>query len=359
MKNTRHFVTVSVLVLISTIVLYLLFNYVLFVRPLPASAEADPIDRLFNLHFWLIAFLFSLIMVIMLYAARTFRRQPGDETDGPHIHGHTGLEVGWTIVPTLIVVAVGIYAAVILNQLIAPKPNEVPIRVQAQQWSWSFQYPEQADVTSPELVLLVNQPVVLEMYSLDVLHSFWVPEFRVKQDILPGEQNIRLLRFTPTAVGNYKLRCAEICGSRHANMLADVRVLDETDYVAWVEDISTRPTYADLTPEERGEIWYGSGGYACNACHSLDGTIIVGPTWDGLFGSERPLADGTTVTADEAYIHESIVDPNAEIVAGFAPNIMPQNFEERFAEQEAEILANEGVEIDIVEDLIEFIKTIE
>lgn len=167
------------------------------------------------------------------------------------------------------------------------------------------------------------------------------------------------LRFTPTQVGEYKVRCAEICGTGHADMRATVRVLPQAEYTAWVDDITTRVAMSELSPEERGELWYGAEGFACNACHSIDGSTIVGPTWLDLYGREEQLSDGTTVVVDDTYIHESIVEPDAEIVAGFNPGIMPQNYEERFAEREAEILATEGIEIDIVDDLISFIRTLD
>ena len=143
-------------------------------------------------------------------------------------------------------------------------------------------------------------------------------------------------------------------------MLADVRVLSQADFDAWVAEATTAPVYADLSPEERGAIWYSSGqGFGCEGCHSLDGAAGAGPTWLGLYLREEPLDDDTTVTADDAFIRDSIVDPNAQITEGFFANIMPQDFETRFAEQEAEILAQEGVEINIIEDLIAFIQTLE
>lgn len=353
MKKSRHFIAVVVLIGIATGALYIIFS-LMFRLPVAASAEAGPIDVLFNAHYWIISFLFALIMVIMLYSAVVFRRRPGDDTDGPHIHGHTGLEVGWTILPTLAVVGMGIWGAVILNDVTSPKADEAVIRVEAGQWFWRFHYPEQEDVTSGELVLPVNQPVLLEMESGDVIHSFWVPEFRVKQDLVPG--HVTRLRFTPTLIGEYKVRCAEICGTGHAQMLANVRVVSDADFVAWVEESSQQVEFAELAPVERGQVWYAE--FACNSCHSVDGTQVIGPTWLDLYGSERLLADGGTAVADDDYIHLSIVEPNADIVAGFNPNIMPQNFEELFAQREEEVLATQGVEVDIIEEVIAFIQVL-
>jgi len=353
MKKSRHFIAVIVLIGIATGALYIIFS-LMFRLPVAASAEAGPIDVLFNAHYWIISFLFALIMVIMLYSAAVFRRRPGDDTDGPHIHGHTGLEVGWTILPTLAVVGMGIWAAIILNDVTSPKANEMVIGVEAGQWFWRFHYPEQEDVTSGELVLPVNQPVLLEMEANDVLHSFWVPEFRVKQDLVPGQMT--RLRFTPTLVGEYKVRCAEICGTGHAQMLANVRVVSDADFVAWVEESTQQVEFAELGDVERGQVWYAE--YACNSCHSVDGTATVGPTWLDLYGSEELLTDSTTVVVDDEYITQSILEPNAHIVAGFNPNIMPQDFGELFAQREEEVLASQGVEVDIIEEIIAFIQAL-
>lgn len=356
MGRIRHILIVGLLVIASTVALRYAFTF-LFALPFAASLEAGPIDVLFDAHFWMIAFLFSLIMVIMLYSFVVFRRKPGDETDGPHIHGNTTLEIGWTIVPTIVVIGFGVWGAVILNDITRPDPAEMVVEVTGRQWVWSFAYPEQGGFPSAELVLPVNQPVLLKMYSDDVLHSFWVPEFRVKQDLVPGRET--LLRITPTEPGDYVVRCAEICGQAHTQMLAPVRVVDEAEFVAWVDEKNAAPLFGEMTAEERGEFWHGAEGFGCVGCHSLDGSPGVGPTWQGLYLREEQMTDGTTIIADEAYIENSILNTNAQIVAGYNANIMPQNYAEQFAAREAEILASEGVEIDITADLIAFIKTLE
>lgn len=377
MGKSKHIISVATLIVISTILLRVLFGF-MFQLPWPASAadaqkgllyflgfgwpegansQAQGIDTLFNGHFWMISFLFALIMVIMLYSAVVFRRKSGDDTDGPHVHGNTALEVGWTIVPTIVVLGFGVWGAVIMNDLTAPKQDEMTVRVIGRQWSWSFEYPEQEDIAAGELVLPVDQPIVLELESEDVLHSFWVPEFRVKQDLVPGRTTT--LRITPAEVGDYTLRCAEICGLEHTNMLANVRVVSNDEFAAWVEEAQNVPAYVELTPEERGAIWYSNGqGFGCEACHSLDGSRVVGPSWLGLYGSERVFEDGTSTIADEAYITNSILHPADQIVEGY-PNAMPMVYEEQFATQQAEILQSQGVEIDIIADLIAYIKTLE
>jgi cytochrome c oxidase subunit 2 len=356
MGRLRHFIIVAILVALSTVGLRALFSVILAL-PRASSAEAGPIDALFNGHYWMIAFLFSLIMVLMLYGLFAFRRKDDDDTDGPHIHGNTALEIGWTIVPTIVVIGFGVWGAITLNAITSPKAGEMAVNVTGKQWVWSFSYPEQGDISSSELVLPVDRTIVLKMTAEDVLHSFWVPEFRVKQDLVPGRETT--LRITPTEPGEYQVRCAEICGLNHTQMIATVRVLDSAGFQAWVDEKSAAPAFAEMTPEERGAFWHSAEGFGCVACHSIDGAPGVGPTWQGLYGREEELADGSTVTVDDEYITSSIIDPNAQITAGFNPNLMPQNYADQFAAREQEIQAAEGVDIDITADLIAFIKTLE
>lgn len=356
MNNSRHFAIVAVLIVITTVVLYIFFSAI-FALPQAASAEAAPIDIMFDVHYWMIAFLFALIMVIMLYSAVVFRREPDDDEDGPHIHGVTSLEIGWTVIPTIIVLGFGVYGTVVLNDIVAPNQGEVTIKVEGKQWGWRFEYPEEEDAVSGQLGLEVGRPVLLEMTAPDVLHSFWVSEFRVKQDLVPGRTTY--LRFTPTEPGTYKVRCAEICGTGHADMRATVLVMDSADYDAWVEDIQSVPDYANMTPEERGAEWYNDPTYNCFTCHSPDGAALAGPTWQGIIGREEALADGSTVIVDADYIESSILEPNAQIVDGFQPGVMPENFAELIAETEQNILDTQGIEVDVIDDLIAFMATLE
>ncbi|MFQ5398159.1 MAG: cytochrome c oxidase subunit II [Anaerolineae bacterium] len=359
MRNRKHLIAVTLIFVVVAALLFVVLSN-LYQLPVAASAQAGPIDTMFRAHFIVISVLFSLIMVFVLYSVVVFRRKPGDEEDGPHVHGHTGLEVSWTVLPVILVISFGIWGTTTLNDLVRPDPKEKVVKVFGQQWSWSFEYPDHDSLASAELVLPVNQPILLQMEARDVLHSFWVPEFRVKQDLVPGR--VTQLRITPTKVGTYKVRCAEICGRDHATMLADVRVLSQSDFDAWVAERTQVTAYGELTPEERGQIWYSSpeGGFAiCSACHTVDGSVGAGPTWLGLYGREEQLADGTTVVIDEEYIRQSILDPNAQIVSGFNPNIMPQDYEAKIVEKQEQILAEQGVEIDIIADIIAYIKTLE
>ncbi|NHZ72745.1 MAG: cytochrome c oxidase subunit II [Aquificales bacterium] len=357
MGKAKHYIAVTVLIILSTLGIRGALFY-LYRLPEAASAQAVPIDIMFNVHFWMISFLFSLIMVFMLYSVVIFRRKEGDNEPGSNVHGHTGLEIAWTVIPVIVVAIFGYWAITVLNALTAEKPNEMTIKVIGQQWSWQFEYPEQEGITSAALVMPVGQDILLDMEARDVLHSFWIPEFRVKQDLIPDTPTY--LRITPTQEGDYKLRCAEICGFDHSKMIADVQVLSRAEFDAWVEERLDVPAYADMTAEKRGEIWYTE--FGCAGCHNTTGDPNgAGPTWLGIYGREEELLDGTTITVDDAYISESIMEPNAKIVAGYAdPSLMAaQEYETRIPDKEAEILASEGVEIDIIDDLIAFMKTLE
>jgi cytochrome c oxidase subunit II len=343
MRNVRHFITVTALILISTYLLYAGMT-ALGLMPVAASVQADPIDWLFDLHVLMMAFLFSLITVILVYALVVFRRKPGETGDGAHIEGHTGLEIFWTIVPLIVVIAFGIIGADNLRRVQAVDPNALEVRVIGFQWSWRFEYPE--GFSSTTLYLPANKQVLLKMESVDVLHSFWVPEFRVKQDLIPGR--VTELRITPTLEGEYRLLCAEICGTAHAYMVSPVTVVSQNAYAAWVTE-QVALYEAELLASEgepdarRGEQLYTELG--CQACHSLTGAVGVGPSWRGLYGqTNHPLADGSTVVVDEEYLYESIVAPNAKIVAGFNANAMPSYSYLRDSQ---------------IYDLIEFIKTLE
>lgn len=343
MRNVRHFVTVTALVLIVTYLTYAGLT-ALGLMPVAASVQADPIDWLFDLHVLMMAFLFSLITVILVYALVVFRRKPGETGDGAHIEGNTGLEIFWTVVPLIVVVVFGIIGADNLRSVRAVDPNALEVRVIGFQWSWRFEYPE--GFASSTLYLPANKQVLLKMESVDVLHSFWVPEFRVKQDLIPGR--VTELRITPTLEGEYPLMCAEICGTSHAYMVSPVVVVSQVAYDAWVTEQVVLYEAELLASEGQPDAGRGEQLYTqyCQVCHSLTGADGAGPTWKGLFGREnRPLADGSLVAlVDEEYLYESITAPNAKIAQGFNINAMPSFSYLRDSQ---------------VYDLIEFIKTLE
>jgi cytochrome c oxidase subunit 2 len=328
----RHFITAAVAVIVVTILLILGLNNIQLL-PIQASAQAVPIDDLFHLEFKVIAFLFALIVVFMVYSMVFFRRRKGDLTDAENITGNNKLEIAWTVAPLVTVLAFAYLGGVSLAETVRPDPKPIEVKVTGLQWSWRFEYPE-LGIISDELILPVNRQALLKLTSADVIHSFWVPEFRVKQDALPGgEEFVRELRITPTQLGEWKVRCAELCGLQHTTMESPVKVLRQADYEAWV----TAQGAVSNDPVARGQK--ASQQFGCLACHSIDGSQMAGPTWKGLAGKTETLQDGSTVVVDEAYLHESIVDPNKLIVQGFPPIMPPYGSGQLTDEQISDIIA--------------------
>lgn len=342
-KNIRHLIVVSVLVIISTaLVLLLLENSSLV--PDPASTQAGPIDWLMAWHVRVIAFLFSLIVVFMLYSLVVFRRRKGDDGDGAHFEGNTKLEIIWTVIPLITVLVFAYFGARSLNEVTAAAPEALEVDVTAQRYAWFFDYPELGIKNSPEMIVPVDRPLVLNITSIDVIHNFWVPEFRVKQDAVPGL--IRELRIKPNVIGEYMIRCDELCGVLHHAMLATVRVVEPAEFDAWVaEQVAAAAAGPQLSEAaQRGQELTVNNG--CTACHNVSGEPGgIGPTWKGLFGSEVQLADGGSVTADEDYIRSSIVNPNDQIHTGYPPGVMPQNYTDLFSE-------------DQINDIVEYIRAL-
>ncbi|MBM4425067.1 MAG: cytochrome c oxidase subunit II [Chloroflexi bacterium] len=328
----KHFIVVGVLVIIVAALVSMGLGSIQLM-PTQASAQAVPIDNLFGMHVKVISFLFSLIVVFLVYSIVVFRRKKGEEGDGDHFEGHTGLEIAWTIAPLATVLYFSYLGAQALAETRRADPQAMQVNVIGSQWSWRFEYPE-LGIVSDELRLPANRQVLLKLSSIDVIHSFWVPEFRVKQDALPGANMVKELRITPTLIGDYKVRCAELCGLQHAYMESPVIVMEPAGFDAWV----IRQTALPTDPVDRGALWAKQ--FGCVACHSTDGATIVGPTWQGLSGKQETLTDGTTVTVDADFLHTAIVSPDAQVPQGFAPGIMPKNFGDTLsAEQINDIIA--------------------
>ncbi len=334
----KHFIAVAILVAIVTVAISLAFGGVDSILPTQASEEAEYVDRLLGIELQLIIFLFALIMVVMLYSVVVFRRKPGEEGDGAFIHGHTKLEIVWTLIPLGVVIALATVSAQYLGKIEKPEADEMLVNVVGFQWDWRFEYPEYG-ISSAELTLPLDRQVRFEMTAEDVIHSFWVPEFRIKQDLVPGQTTT--LRIKPTELGEYTLRCAEMCGTRHAYMRRPVKVLEQADFEAWVA--SEQAAAGALSPAELGAKAAAEQG--CLSCHSLDGSRLVGPSWQGLFGSDQVFEDGTTAVADEDYLRNAIINPNAQVVQGYPANVMPQNYAERLTEEQ-------------INGLIEYIKSL-
>jgi cytochrome c oxidase subunit 2 len=310
----KRYVIIFILVIVSTLLLHTwLMSIGLF--PKEASAQSVAVDQLFHVHLWMISFLFSLIMVTLIYSLIVFHRRRGETGDGAYLTGSSTLEITWTGIPLLAVLVLAYAGAKTLGAIRVIDPTALQVKVTAGQWYWQYQYPDYG-VTSTDLYLPVNVQIDLQLTSVDVIHSFWVPEFRLKQDIIPGRTID--LRVTPTLIGNYKVRCSELCGLRHAYMEGAVEVVSQTNFAKW---ISQQQSAAPVSPELRGQQF--SQSYGCVNCHSTDGSAKIGPTWLHLYSSNVKLSDGTTVVADEDYLKTSIIKPNFQIVAGFQSNVMP------------------------------------
>ncbi len=226
-----HFYIAGGVVVLGTI---LVFLGLYFGMPLPeaASEQAGIIDTLIRWHLVVIAFLFSLVIGFMIYAIVAFRKREDDDSEGAHFEGNTTLEIAWTVLPLILVVIFAFYGIRSLNNVTSEKPNEIAIEAEGLQWAWNFTYDN--GVKSVDLVLPLNRPVVMNMHSKDVMHGFWVPQFRVKQDLVPGQETH--LRFTPTEVGEWDLVCTNLCGLNHYAMKAKVKVVPEAEFTVWLNE---------------------------------------------------------------------------------------------------------------------------
>jgi cytochrome c oxidase subunit 2 len=253
--------------------------------PEQASEERQGIDLVFWVTVAICIFVFAIVAAVSIYAGVKFRVRPDDESDGPPIHGHTGIEIVWTAVPTILVTVIAVLSAVVLAQNDSPKGDPLRVDVLAQQYAWQFTYPEQGGIKATNLYLPIDRSTKLILNARDVLHSFWVPEFGQKQDAVPGI--VTTILITPTKTGEYRLICTELCGLGHALMRTRAIVLSQGGFDSWVDDQSKA-----AAPPPGGEIdAKGIFTANCAACHTLSkaGTSgQVGPNLDELsLGPER------------------------------------------------------------------------
>jgi len=293
----------------------------------PGATFAADIDNLFLFIFWLCTVFFVGLMGAMTYFVIKYRRRPGVPQQRSASH-NTPLELAWSVGPLLLLAVIffwGFESYLALN--VAPA-NAEEINVTAQKWSWNLEYDNGAQTTEsidnliadkqvPVFAVPLGEPIKLIMSSQDVIHSFWIPNFRVKFDVFPFRYTT--MWFEATSLGDHYVFCAEYCGEQHSQMAAILRVMSPADYKQWKQD---NKLDENIAPRDLGKILYVTK--ACNSCHSIDGSPNTGPTWDGLYGkTETVLVDGQpqTITADENYIRESILVPAAKIVEGY-PNQM-------------------------------------
>jgi len=213
-----------------------------------ASEQAGPIDTLFDVMIVLSCFVFAIVMVTFAYALWKYRAKPGDESDGKPIHGNTRLEIAWTVIPTIIVLFGAAYSWVILDDIEAEASDQMPLHVTGQQYKWTFEYPEEmvgsgdsaAPLTSDELHVPVDRQLEVTVEALDVLHSFWVPEWRIKRDLVPsgpgGDEIDDTFVVTPNEEGTFSLVCTELCGLGHSTMRATVVVESQEAFDQWVSE---------------------------------------------------------------------------------------------------------------------------
>lgn len=331
------------------------------VLPVAASAQAVQVDELFRFMLVIAGSIFLLVQGALAFSVIRFRARRGDVSDGPPIHGNTTLEFVWTAIPAVIVLVLTIYSYQVWTSTRAPQPNEQVAGVAGARFAWTFTYdigeadlpagvtldqlPEPVQeqfatnggvqLTSNQLHTYVGQPVVLNMVTQDVIHSFWVPAMRIKQDLLPGRETE--IRFTPIKTGVYRVVCAELCGSGHGDMAG--QIVDGNLLGAWIivhEDEATfrreflepeanAVLFPPEDPVQLGRQILSSGRYPCATCHvlsDLNWAGNIGPSLDGIGGRTQRLSASGEASMEE-YIHNSIRHPADYLVPGFG-NLMPQ-----------------------------------
>ncbi len=242
-----------------------------------------------------------------------YRRREGVEPEPSPTH-NTALELTWTVIPLLLVMVIFAWGFKAFLDMSTPPANAYEIQVTGQKWKWLFTYPN--GYVDENLHVPVDEPVRLVMTSEDVIHSFYMPAFRMKQDVVPGRYT--KVWFRATKAGEYQVFCAEYCGTGHSDMLAQVVVHEPGGFEKWLDEVGN--LFKTMPPVEVGERLYRQRG--CAQCHSIDGAASVGPTFKGVFGHDQALKGGGSALVDENYIRESILEPQAKIVAGFEP-VMP------------------------------------
>src|SRR4029079_1988877 len=311
--------------------------------PVAASREGGRIHFVIWFVVVICIAIFALVAAVMVYSVLRFRVQDDDFEDGPSVHGHTGLEITWTAIPFVLVTAIAIVSAIVLSRNDAQAENTLRVDVVAQQFEFTFSYPDAKNVTSPVLRLPEGRSVELYMRALDVIHSVFVPQFSQKEDIVPGL--VTQLHITPTRVGTFPLECTELCGLGHSLMRSEAIVMKPAAFNAWLKQqeksaapapattttsttttsTSTSTTSTSTTPSSSsaaGLSVFNSNG--CSSCHTLsaaNATGTVGPDLDKLVSYAKKAKQPLT-----PFVHDSIVHPNKYIEPGFPKGVMPETF---------------------------------
>jgi len=278
-----------------------------------ASNLAEAVDRAF-IFIFSISFIFTIgITALMIYIVIHFSRKKGKSAQ--QFSGNTKLEIFWTVIPLIIVLAMFYYGTIAFTPMREVPKDAMQVKAIGRMWAWSFDYGN--GKVSNDLVVPLNRNVKMNLVSADVNHSLFIPAFRVKEDVIPGYDNY--LWFKPISKGTYDIFCAEYCGLAHSGMLAKAIVVDSLYFEKWLAELKATGNAPDLP----GLTILKANG--CLTCHSLDGRKIVGPSFSGLYGSKRTVITDQgekQVDAFDDYIKSSIVAPNAEVVKGFNKGLM-------------------------------------
>jgi cytochrome c oxidase subunit II len=294
-----------------------------------ASNINDKVDNVFVFIFVLsVIFLVGITATMIAFVIRYSRRRHPQPVN---IEGNTALEIAWTVIPLVLFLGMFVYGWTNFQYMRSAPRDAMVVEVNARQWSWSFKYPNGR--VTPDLYLALDRPVKLLLHSADVIHGFYVPAFRVKSDVVPGKTNY--VWFIPQILGSYDLECTVICGVDHAHMLAKIHVVPEAAFKEWYfgPDDALPPTQTARTPSTalpapvvpRGLALLTAKG--CLACHSVDGSAGVGPSFKGRFGTRDVVKRGATertITLNAAYYRRAILEPQLEIVKGYPP-VMPSS----------------------------------
>ena len=279
--------------------------------PDSASSVSSEVNLLYIVLIVLCGAVATGIAVFVIYSAIRYRRKVENEM-GDQRRNHIPAEVTWIVTPSIIFMGIFVWGAKIYFDIERPPDNAIPMYAVAKQWMWKIQHPEgQREIN--ELHIPVGRPVKLTMTSQDVIHSFFVPAFRTKQDVVPGRYTTTW--FEATQPGKYHLFCAEYCGTKHSGMIGYIYAMSPADYQTWLTQGAPEGSLSS-----RGEKYFHQ--YGCANCHHFD-TQGRCPDLRNLYLRPVQISTGQTVVADDSYIRESIYDPNAKVVYGFQPNIMP------------------------------------
>ena len=280
-----------------------------------ASNFVEAVDTAFVVILGISLFFLVGITVTMIYFVWRYNKKRNPKATP--IEGNTTLEIVWTAIPTALVLVMFYFGWAGWKPMKETPPDAMRVKTTARMWSWSFEY--ENGKLSNKLVLPVNKPVVLDLVSVDVIHSLYIPAFRVKEDMVPGTD--KQMWFVPQQTGQYDLFCTEYCGLRHSYMYTDVEVMEQEEFQEWYEQDATMVA----EDEQEGNVEAVAGKNilemtGCLACHSLDGSKIVGPSFKGIWEKEETvITDGEErqITVDSAYIFRSIYEPAADIVKGY------------------------------------------